>query len=356
MREYLPAPIVFIGQFPPPLTGYSLATARLAERISQRQPLDVVNIAGVGSKGRFTFHLSRIARVAKALARIFYIRVGRGGWLAYTSCDGGLGVLYVLLIAAVVRACGMRLYVHHHSYGYIDRTRQLMRALLAVAGSRATHIVLSAGMAKALAERYGRPINSLVLSNAALIPTEPWKPRERMPDAPLILGMLSNLTTEKGLFIYLDLLKALRKAGLPCLGLLAGPLANEQDRPRFDAMREQLADSLRWLGPVQGAAKKAFFAEIDLFIFPTLYVYEAQPLVIFEALERGVPVIAYDRGTIGEQIRDAGLMVRRDADFVSTAESFINGLSTDLLGELTHKARTRFNEEKDTFSSIVDFF
>jgi hypothetical protein len=54
------------------------------------------------------------------------------------------------------------------------------------------------------------------------------------------------------------------------------------------------------------------------FFFPTNYIYEAQPLVIFEAMSYGVPVIAADRGYIAEMIGSAGTVVPRNLDIVDT--------------------------------------
>ena len=70
------------------------------------------------------------------------------------------------------------------------------------------------------------------------------------------------------------------------------------------------------LGPVHGAAKARFFAMIDVFVFPTRYAHEADPLVVWEALAAGRPVIAYARGCIREQVGDAGLLIEVHQSFV----------------------------------------
>ena len=66
---------------------------------------------------------------------------------------------------------------------------------------------------------------------------------------------------------------------------------------------------------------------MDVFLFPTKYDNEAEPLVIHEALRSGVQVFACDRGAIAEMLSNgAGLVFTRD-DFVQSAALHIERLS-----------------------------
>ena len=49
-------------------------------------------------------------------------------------------------------------------------------------------------------------------------------------------------------------------------------------------------------------AKAKFFRDTDIVLFPSSYANEAQPMVIFEALANGVPVLATTVGYIAEQL------------------------------------------------------
>ena len=51
-----------------------------------------------------------------------------------------------------------------------------------------------------------------------------------------------------------------------------------------------------------GSTRSAFIGSLDIFLFPTNYANEAEPLVIYEAMRRGVYVIACDRGAISEML------------------------------------------------------
>ncbi|EQD34016.1 Glycosyl transferase, group 1 domain protein, partial [mine drainage metagenome] len=66
--------------------------------------------------------------------------------------------------------------------------------------------------------------------------------------------------------------------------------------------------------------KNAFFDGIDTMIFPTLYANEAEPLVIHEAMQHGLPVIAYGRGCIPEVVTpECGRVIPPDEAFVPAA-------------------------------------
>jgi glycosyltransferase involved in cell wall biosynthesis len=65
-----------------------------------------------------------------------------------------------------------------------------------------------------------------------------------------------------------------------------------------------VAGKAEYIGPVFGEAKEVFYRQLDVFLFPTKYANEAEPLVVYEALRQGVYVIACDRGAISEMLRN----------------------------------------------------
>jgi glycosyltransferase involved in cell wall biosynthesis len=71
------------------------------------------------------------------------------------------------------------------------------------------------------------------------------------------------------------------------------------------AINEGVANNPRldYVGPIYGDAKDTFFSDLDVFIFPTGYFNEAQPIVLYEAVAAGALVISVDRGAIREQIQ-----------------------------------------------------
>ena len=106
---------------------------------------------------------------------------------------------------------------------------------------------------------------------------------------------------------------------IPIRGLVAGPFSGKA-LEREVMSRLSLVPDAEYVGPLYGSAKANFLERIDVLLFPTKYINEAEPLTILEALQRGVPVIAWDRGCIRELIsRQEGLLVERMSNFVSAA-------------------------------------
>jgi glycosyltransferase involved in cell wall biosynthesis len=292
------AALFVVGPFPPPVHGAAVITAAIADRLEDRATVRRCDI----SPGRLTrgpmYHLRRVWRVLAAAAAIAE-NVRRSGCV-YISAAGGSGLLYNLLLTAVARLLRQRLFLHHHSFAYLDRPSTVMALLVRVAGRAAVHVVLCARMAALLRERYPQAARSMIVSNAAFYP--PGAARPETAAGGLVLGHMGNLTDEKGLDLVLDLYRETLSSGLAARLVLAGPAADAKAAQEIAAAQDASGAGLVYRGPVYGADKARFFAEIDVFLFPTRYANEAEPTVLFEALAHGVPVIALGRGCIPEQL------------------------------------------------------
>jgi glycosyltransferase involved in cell wall biosynthesis len=340
--------IVFIGQFPPPINGLTFITSRLESALKQAG-YDIVTRSTTGKLGSrsFNFHLSRLLKTFRALLTIASVRPVGKSHVCYLTAEGGLGLIYSILIAAWARLLGFRLFIHHHSYSYIVRSRRLMTGLLAVSGSEAVHICLCSDMSQDLANCYRRDIRSLVVSNATFV--DPGKSASLFSThRDLVIGLLGNLTPEKGLYEFIDIVRIAKARALPIRGVLAGPIARDSDRIVLQSLKDELGEHLDYRGPVYHAEKARFFENIDVFVFPTTYLNEAQPTVIFEALANSVPIISFDRGCIRNQVGDAGRVLRGDANFAMEALLALDVYCGDpaMLAIHQHAARARYEVDR----------
>lgn len=340
MKNYPKLSIV--GPFPPPVHGAAEVTEHIACALENLVRLERVAISPADGLRGFRYHGSRLARVLRAAA---VLASGRGP--VYLSAAGGFGLGYNVLLTILVRAIGRPLFIHHHSFAYLDRNDPLAGFLIRAAGPSALHICLCQRMADLLIECYG-PMRTIIVSNAVHCP-----PTDRVratPAAlPLRLGHLSNLSLEKGLDFVVDLAVAIKKQGIPVQLVLAGPAVDARVAAVLEAARSSLGVDLTELGPLYGPQKNQFFDSVDVFVFPSRYVNEAEPLVIFEALARGLPVVAIGRGCISELIGDAGLAVVPNGDFISLASAAIAVWSDDRnsLAGVSAVALTRAHEWHD---------
>jgi len=122
------------------------------------------------------------------------------------------------------------------------------------------------------------------------------------------LGMVGRITESKGCHLLLNALSLLRpdlKAAIRLIVAGAPAPDSPQDcdyaaRLRADAIRNGLADSISWTGYQHDVA--GCYSLMHALVHPA--TDEALGLVILEALQHGIPVIASNSGGIPEVVRD----------------------------------------------------
>lgn len=331
--------ISVIGPFPPPVHGFAVMTEALATALEDRAQVQRIDLAGRASARAF-YHPSQALMCLRACLGIV---LRPSGGPAAIGCNGGLGLIYTLALVSCARMARRPMTLHHHTFGYIDRPSRLMRTICAVGGGRLTHVFLARSMRDAFARRYGLRRPALILPNALFVTPQAEAARPPGPQAVPVIGLLSNLCPEKGLDDFIATARALRKAGIAAEMRLAGPVAAPRDRALIAAAEAE--GLIRHLGPLYGAEKDAFYRDLDLFLFPTRYRYEAQPTVIYEAFAAGVPVIAFARGAIAEQVGDSLSVVPQGADFAQAVVAQLRALRAEDWPLLRTRARARLQAD-----------
>jgi glycosyltransferase involved in cell wall biosynthesis len=277
--------------------------------------LVVVDVSSGSLDRSRVMRLRRVAIVCRAIVKVCVSRVARGAAL-YLSVSGGDGQIYDTCFVAIARIRGLRIYLHHHSYAYLDRRRTVTQALADIAGRKCTHVLLSSEMASQFAQLYSAN-NVVTVSNAALL-NQGTGPEVRVRQTLTTIGFMGNICAEKGIWEFLELFEACKVAGLPLRARVAGPF---QDAAVAGAVHSRLArlPEVEYVGPRYGDDKEVFWATIDALVFPTQYVNEAEPLTVLEALSHAVPVVAYGRGAIPGLVGRAGLTVPPCEAFVPRA-------------------------------------
>jgi glycosyltransferase involved in cell wall biosynthesis len=110
-----------------------------------------------------------------------------------------------------------------------------------------------------------------------------------------VVGWVGRLSHEKGADVLLDALGHLRD--LPLVAAVVGDGA-EQGALVARARRLGLEQRVRWLGAVPDAAAR--FSAFDLFALSSRT--EGSPMVVFEAMAAGVPIVATSVGGVPEML------------------------------------------------------
>ena len=122
---------------------------------------------------------------------------------------------------------------------------------------------------------------------------------------------ISNLNTSKGTFVLLDaaelLLKQTTDFHIHFVGASTAEISAERMQREIEG--RGLQDVVTYHGKQYGKDKEARLAEADCFVHPTLD--DCFPLVILEAMQHSLPVIATPVGAIPDMVIDGetGMLV-----------------------------------------------
>jgi glycosyltransferase involved in cell wall biosynthesis len=330
--------VICVGFLPPPIDGQRLITQRMFDRlceVADVRPLDLDRFRRFGSLSK---PLSALLICVKlAIARV------AGASRLYLAPHSGRGLLYSCLIVLISRLLSYGIFVHYHSYKNMGARSRLMELFLKLCGGGTTHVVLAPPMAQDLRSRYPSAKQVFVLSNSVFI--APRVTERDFARRPLRVGHLSNLSNDKGLVQVLDFMA--RIAGDPGIEfVLAGPAEDENTRRSLDAALAELGSAVSYLGRLDRRQVAAFYGNIDVFLFPSLYEHEAEPLVLIEAMSFGVPVITTSRGCIPYLLGpDCGRLLE-PAEFVDEAINQTAAWSRNriALADASRRAVARYHE------------
>lgn len=236
--------------------------------------------------------------------KLFLLLLFSKNAVVYRPINGGKGQVYDIVYLLVSRMFVKNIYIHHHSFDYLNEFSWLFKILHKVAGDNAVHIVLGERMSSKLSSIYQIEVSNVrVVSNLAYFDKEVvlnFDAREE-----LVIGHLANLCVEKGVSVFIDICRELNRREVIFRALIAGPFADGEAEKVVKLGLSELPN-LEYLGPVYGDSKSNFYGSIDVFVFPSMYRNEAEPLVLYEAAQYGAYVCGTRRGCMYDVISKLG--------------------------------------------------
>ena len=347
------APTLLVGPMPPPIHGLSAAFATVVDGYRNAGwPASVVDLAERTGRRGGAFSLRRAVGILAVIGRV-WVKIFHARVLYLNIAQSRMGFLRDLAICTPAVLFRKRFVVHLNGgnfsgfYGAQSRPIQALARWMLGAAERI--IVLSECLRSDFSMVPGWQDRTAVVWNPATVPV--GTPKKR-PSAVLRILYLSNLLLEKG---YRDVLEALPRlaerlpgwrieadfAGAFLLGRDGFRDADEMKRD-FDALAAKVppAVSVKWHGVARGDAKQALLDSADVFVLPTYYVNEGQPLAIIEALAAGLPVVATAYRAIPEMLPPSHLALSvPPRDSVALAEKFTSlALDGDRYEQLSRDA------------------
>ena len=207
-----------------------------------------------------------------------------------------------------------------------------MRFICKVGGEGLEHIFLAEKMREDFFLVYPRSETSHIVSNASALPDAAIRINERSNR--VRLGHLSNLGFEKGLDRVVKTFERLHELGVQVELHLAGPPETKEVEDYILKIQQgPFTDYIVYYGSVYGKSKSNFYESIDVFLLPSLYKHEAQPNVVLEAAQRGVPTVATDVGCL-----EAEIVENINGFIVSDAERFPE-LASSIIRDIIAKSK-----------------
>lgn len=306
---------------PPPISGQSVAGAMLLRRFQAEgiecawvnigRPLFAARGAvAAGARGvRALWYAWRVSRAGHRLKQqpvIFYLQLGQSP----------LSMLRDLPMLLTAERAGWATVVHIHGgafrAGFERAPAWLQRQVQHQLGRVACAIVLSESLRTLVAGLVPEERIAVVANG---VDEEMRTSRVAWDEPnPLTVLYLSNLIESKGYVTFLRAALTSQQRGLSHRFLVAGARAERvQVDPHAFAQEHQLTN-VEVLGPLSGSKKVAAFARSDVFVLPSNYPVEGQPIALLEAMHQGLVPITTTAGGIVDLVQDAvnGYLVAPD--------------------------------------------
>jgi glycosyltransferase involved in cell wall biosynthesis len=317
------SPVGMLVVLPGPITGMTASTKFLHDYLKLRLDVELFDLSRGYSKGSKTWKFRKFFNGFLALFWILF-GAGRRCKTMIIAPNAGAGLLITVVHVFCAKRMRMRVVLHHHVCSYFSRKSWLMVFVQKLLSPGDLNLMLGREMTEARNKFYPtKAVDYDLPYGYMVIGSDSGSFRGQTDLKPMVIGHLSNLTIEKGLVEVVDTVKNLVSSGIDVELVLAGPTCGDREAEIIDSAKTELGNHLNYLGPVYGREKMDFFERIDLFLFPSKYANEAQPIVIIEALGYGVPVLATDIGCIPSLIEGSGGKVFSSRDFVEKASQYI---------------------------------
>lgn len=319
--------ILLIGPFPDPVNGCSLANQTFLEYLEKQDQLNVYtintntdpNIQGI--QGSFGWiKLFSFMRVYFEIYKIFIVKS-----VYLTPGQSFFGVLKYapfILLAWLLRK---PIIMHIHG-NYLGTQYQLLNGIKKkvfkfLVSRSSAGIVLS----NSLQDNFNE-----ILTEDKIYIVENFANNElientiiQKDNSRLKLLWLSNLMKEKGILDFLDSLILLKNRKISFEVKLAGKIEEGLEQKVHEKLNE-IGESAEYLGVVSGNHKKNQLLFANVFVFPTYYTMEGQPISLIEAMATGNIIVTTDHAGIPDIVGSENGYLLKPRDIVALTNQLEN--------------------------------
>ena len=306
--------ILLIGPFPGPLSGVSIANQVVSEVLSDDSQFEVDLINTSYSRfdeeiGKFSFkktffYLALYLNIFKIFKhKIIYITPGQ-------TFYGILKYGFFIILGSVFRK---ELIIHVHGNHLGEEYKSLngikKNIFYCLVSRFSKGIVLSNSLKDNLTPFIDE---SKIFCLPNFAQDYLYKEEKILVDDELRIFYLSNLMKEKGIICLLKALKNLEGSNIKYKAKIAGNIDEKFSNEILKLINE--LEHADYLGVVYGEAKKNLLAWGNVFVLPTFYKMEGQPISILEAMATKNVVVTTNHAGVPDIFKDKvnGFLVQKN--------------------------------------------
>tara|TARA_B110000858_G_scaffold189273_1_gene235792 strand:- start:21 stop:1103 length:1083 start_codon:yes stop_codon:yes gene_type:complete len=296
--------ILLVGPFPDPISGVSIANKVVKELLSADSDflVETINTSypsfdeqiGKFSIKKFLFYLS---------LNLSFFKIFKNNIVYITPGQTFFGVLKYSLFISITSLLKKELIIHVHG-NYLGKEYQSLkgfkRVLFYFLVSRFTKGIVLSNSLKHNLTPFLEDKNIFSLPNFAQ--DYLYKEDKKFVKDELRIFYLSNLMKEKGIFCLLNALKNLEKNNIIYKAKIAGNIDQKYSKEILNLFTE--LKNTEYIGIVNGDDKKNLLEWGNVFVLPTFYKMEGQPISILEAMATTNLVVTTNHAGISDVFQD----------------------------------------------------
>lgn len=311
--------IIFVGQFPPIITGQSLVTAEVLNILEKNS--FKVNVVSLENKSKYKLFSKFIIFInyLRLTFKFTALSISSKHKIAYLpGARTKSGLFRTAVLVAISNLFKNKIIIHFHCGDYDTFLKSegfIWKKMAALVFSKVDNFVL---LGKGLQEGFnilgnGHKKTSIIPNGIQLVSNEF---KITSPEKLKKLLFLSNMIESKGFFDIVEALRIIKEKYLIvdfhcnfCGEFLMSDdsvcFNNVESAERYFFQKIQdynLVGNVSYRGLVKGKEKQEILDKSGIFILPTYYHSEAQPLSILEAMSAGLVVISTNYRAISDMV------------------------------------------------------
>ncbi len=342
--------ILFILHLPPPIHGAGVMGMYIKDSLLVNEMFNAnyinlstsASLKQIGKGGWFKFlaFLRLQYLILKCLLNTRYD-------LCYMTISAkGVGFLKDFFIVLIMKLFKIKIVLHFHNKGVSLFQNNVFYNLLYKIAFKNSKIILLSPLLYSDISKYVNKINVFYCANGIpKIDMDSKTSSRPLNNRPFRILFFSNMMKEKGVYVLLEACKLLK---LKNINFECNFVGDWSDISEGNFVNELIKNELTSMvfahGKKYNEDKITFFQSADVFIFPSLN--ETFGLVILEAMQFGMPVIATDEGGISDIVEDGetGFLVPKGGSIalVEKIEFLIN--NPEIIIKMGKAGKKRFKE------------